>query len=481
MCYVGNIVYKKKYGMVLKLRNNTLNGLLLSGLVLFLCTSCASHQKLNLPLESQNIAFSKSGENTLQERWWKNLKDDQLNEHIKTALSNNFDLLAAWERINAARAISRREAASLYPSLNLDADANRVINEDGDQESAFSLGPVASYEVDLWGKIRALNAAEDIRALAVKEDYHSAALTLSGNIAITWVRLIEAHKQRSLLERQIATNHKVLEVLKARFGIGQIRSEDILRQKLLIEAIEEDKIDIELAIKTLEHQLAVLRGEAPQDKNFAPSQTLPDIPALPQTGLPSDLITRRPDVRSALLKVQAADKDLAVAVRDQYPSLTLSASYISEAASAGRLFTDWITSLAGGLIAPLIDGGRRKAEILRNEAAREELLNLYGQTVLEAFQDVEDSLIREEKQKERIQNLEARLKLAQDTYEQLELGYLNGASEFISLLSAQTELQEIERDLLVAQRILIEFRIALYRALAGGFETQRENRDIKDS
>lgn len=410
----------------------------------------------------------------MPDQWWHAFESQALNAHIDTALQDNFSLAAAWDRLNAARAVARRERADLFPDLNLAGSASREIDDDGQDTDQFSLGPTASYEVDLWGRVRAQSKAEDIRALATEESYRTAALTLSADIALTWLRLIEAHTQHDLLNRQIETNKKALEVLRARFGAGQVRSEDILRQKLLIEAVVADKITIEASIEVLEHQLAVLRGEAPQGQVYAMDQTLPDVPPLPDVGVPSTLIQRRPDVREAYYNIKAADQDLAAAIRDRYPRLTVSASYISEAATAGNLFTNWITSLVASVMAPVFDGGERRAEVERARAERTALVNMYGQSVLQAFQEVEDALAREKKQRERIDNLTARLALARDTYEQIKLGYFNGVNEFISMLSAQTELQSLERDLLRAERTLIEYRIGLYRALAGGFETPRE-------
>lgn len=446
------------------------------GLVLFLCTSCADYSQYSLPLQNQE-KFMLSGTEAIADPWWLALEDARLNGHIETALEKNFTLAAAWERLNGARAIARREASDLYPDLEIASVIS--INENSGRTDGFSAGAAASYELDLWGRIRAAVEAEDLRAMASEEAYRTAALTLSSDIALTWVRLVEAHNQSALLQRQINTNGKTLEVLRALFGAGLVRIEDILRQELLIESVQEEQITIESEIGTLEHQLAVLRGEPPQGKIFEPSKDIADLRAMPKTGLPSELILRRPDIRSAVLEIEAADKDLAAAVRNQYPSITLSASYISEAASAGNLFSGWVTTLAGGLVAPLFDGGERRAEVSRSEAVRAELLNLYGQTVLEAFREVEDALTRELKQRERINSLEAQLILARNTIELIEFGYLNGASEFISLLSAQTVLQRIERDLLLARRNIMEFRIALYRSLAGGFEMPGEIEKIK--
>jgi NodT family efflux transporter outer membrane factor (OMF) lipoprotein len=438
---------------------------LLSVFIVLTASGCASHAPYSLPLQEDN-AFSISGSQALEKAWWRALGDEKLNDHIETALNNNFSLGAAWERLNAARAIARRDAADLYPALDVSGSASRVI-EDGDGDNAFSAGPAASYELDLWGRIRSEAKAEDLRALASEETYRTAALTLSSDIATTWARLIEAHRNYDLLSQQMTAREIVLDVIEGRFGIGQVRSEDILRQRLIIAALREEQIDVETEIATLEHMLAVLKGEPPQGARYEASASLPPLPPLPATGLPSELLNRRPDIRAALLQIEAMDKDLAAAVRNQYPRITLSASYVSEALSAGNLFSDWITTLAGNIVTPVIDGGQRRAEVKRLEALRNERVQLYGQAVLEAFQEVEDALIREEKQRERVTNLQSRLQLARATVEQIQTGYFNGANDFISLINAQIDLQDIERNLLRARRNVVESRISLYRALAG--------------
>lgn len=419
--------------------------------------------------------------------WWTELNDEALNAHISYALNNNFSLASTWQRLRAARAVARRQSSDLYPDLDLGAGAEYEQGDeiDGsgsdDDNESYTFGPEATYEVDLWGRIRSQAQAEALRAQATREEYRTAALSLSADIALTWINLVETQNQLYLLDRQIETNEKVLDVLRAQFGAGQVRSQDILRQQLLIEAIREDVITFKADMHTLEHQLAVLRGDAPQSRNYNPGKKLPDLPARPQTGLPAELIQRRPDVRRAYLEIRAADRDLAAAIRNQYPRLDLTASYLSDADTAGDLFSNWITTLAGSLIAPVLDGGQRRAEIERTQAVRAQLINTYGQTILEAFRDVEDSLIQEDKQRQRIANLEGRLSIARDTYEQIRTGYFNGANAFIAVLEALDELQQIERNLLRAQRDLIAFRIALYRALAGGFLTPREMPENRDA
>ncbi|MGM0454361.1 MAG: TolC family protein, partial [Thermodesulfobacteriota bacterium] len=195
------------------------------------------------------------------------------------------------------------------------------------------------------------------------------------------------------------------------------------------------------------------------------------VPPLPATGLPADLVRRRPDVDQAHLRLKAADADTAAAVSNQYPRLTLSASLSTSNDAGSDLFTDWARSFSGSLVAPLLDAGRRQAEVDRSQAVKKQRLYQYGQAVLTAFQEVEDALVREKKQVQQIESIEARVRLAERTYRQLRTEYINGAADFIDVLTALTEAQQLRRELISARRERMEIRIGLYRAVAGGFET----------
>jgi len=330
------------------------------------------------------------------------------------------------------------------------------------------------YEVDLWGRIQARVQAERFRAEASRADYQAAALSLSAEVVRTWVQLAEARSQRRLVQDQVETNETVLTLLQNRFETGQIRSVDILRQRQLLEATREQRTIVESRVQVLEHRLAVLLGRSPQAGVDDLPEALPELPPLPEAGVPTDLIRRRPDVQRALSELKAADRDLAAAISNQYPRLTLSVSASTAASTAQDLFQSWAYAFAGDLLAPIFRGGALRAEVDRTEAVRTQRLYEYGRTILTAFQEVEDALIREKKQRERIQQLERQVELAQQAYEQLRTQYFNGAADYLDVLTALDEVQQLRRDRLSAERTLVEDRIALYRALAGSFETERE-------
>jgi len=427
---------------------------------------------LTLPIETPDT-FSVAGDLARTDQWWTAFGDAKMDTLVDTALKSNFSLESAWHRLSGAQAIVDRESSSLFPNLE-GFFGGEIERSDSADEKTLRLGLSSEFELDLWGRIRSGIDAERYRARASRADYQTAALTLSAEVVRTWYGLMVARNQLDLFQQQIETNEKVLSLIRTRLGSGQVRSVDILRQKQLIEATREQKLSAESRLQVLEHQLAVLLGRPPQEKIQYIHNPLPGLPPLPDTGLPTELIQRRPDVQKAYGLLRASDRDLAVAVTNRYPRLTLSASASSTSDGLSGLGDDWIRNFTSGLLAPIFNAGELGAEVDRNRAAKNESLAEYGQTVLTAFQEVENALIQEKKQGERIRSIEMQVQLVRQTYAQLRLEYLNGLSDYLDVLVALTNEQRLQRDLIFAKGILLEYRISLYRALAGGFETERD-------
>ncbi|WDQ19551.1 TolC family protein [Rhodopirellula sp. P2] len=424
--------------------------------------------------------FSAEGEVVQPDRWWTSFNDPTLNAEIEVALQGNFTLAAALQRLHAARAVTRREASDLWPDLNGIADYGSTMGP-GKDRSSFIWGLDAGYQVDLWGEIESRVDAERLRTSATREDYQAIALTLSAEIARTWFSLIEGHAQIELLNEQLDNNEMGLALQEARFASGLIRSPDVLRQRQLVEATLEQIVVEKVRIEVLEHQLAVLLGEMPQSAEYDPGSDLPALPPLPATGLPSELLKRRPDVRRDYLAFRAADRDLASAISAQYPRINLTGSLLNVSESPETLFRDWFVSIGAQMIAPLFDGGQRRAEVDRNAAVKRELFNVYGQTMLNAFSEVEDALAQERYQLERIEHLENQVELARQSSEQLREQYLISDATYLDVLSAITAQQRLQRELLSAQLDLVLIRVSLYLALAGDFDTRSQDFELLES
>lgn len=414
--------------------------------------------------------FSESGDAAMPDRWWTEFEDGQLNSHVEQALGENFELGVALQRLRAARALTRREASDLFPDLDGIIGLDKTFGP-GRDSGRLTWGLDTAYQVDLWGQIQSRVEAESFRADATCADYQAVALSLAAEVVRTWYSLIEARAQLELLEGQIENNRKGEVFQKKRFSVGQSDAADVYRQEQLVESTLEQAVVVRAQIEVLEHQLAVLRGELPQTAEYASGTDLPELPPLPATGLPSDLLKRRPDVQQAYLTLMAADRDLASAVSAQYPRLNLSGSLLNVAENPETVFHDWFVSMGGQLIAPLFDGGQRRAEVDRTSALVRQRFEQYGQTMLTAFQEVEDNLALERYQIQRIARLNAQVTLAQRASERLLNQSAIGDVNYLDVLSAIQTQQRLQRETLSARLELILIRVRLYLALAGDFDT----------
>lgn len=441
------------------------------GWLLMSLAGCAFRtvHRFNPPAET--LPFSESGSAIMPDRWWVEFGDEALNYHIERALGENFDLAAALHRLRAARAFARREASDLFPDLDGVLGFDTTFGP-GPNRKLIRSGLDASYQVDLWGQIESRVDAERFRADATEADYNAVALTLAAEVARTWFSLIESHAQIELLNQQLQSNRDGLRAQEAKFGI-QGGGPDVLRQRQLVQSTLEQIVIVQSRIAVLEHQLATLTGQLPQSASFDPGTSLPELPPAPYTGLPLELVQRRPDVRSDYLAFVAADRDLASAVTAQYPRLSIGGALVNSATSSDNLLRDWFLSIGSQLIAPLFDGGERRAEVDRNAALVSQRFSEFRQSTLIAFQEVEDSLALEYFQIQRIERLNEQVELASQSTEQLRLGYfLTPDTNFLDYLSATQSQQRLQREILSARLDLVLIRVGLYLALAGDFDTR---------
>ena len=373
----------------------------------------------------------------------------------------------------AAQALTRRVASDFLPDVNGFLETSQTFGPHGNPGQTV-WGLDTAWQIDLWGRIQARVDAESFRAAATSADYHAVALSLAAEISRTWFSLIEARAQLELLHEQADINRtKGLEAVELRFGItGDGGSPNVLRQRQLVESTLEQMTVVRASIEILEHRLAVLTGQPPQAASYVTGSNLPQLAPLPSTGLPAELLSRRPDVRADYLAFAAADRDVEAAVTDQYPRLSLSSSLANVANHPEALFSDWFFSLGGQLIGPILDGGQRRAEVERTRAVRCQRFFEYRQTVLIAMQEVEDALARERHQIQRIEKLRVQLGYARNAHDQLRQRFITGDASFLDILSAIQSQQGLQRTMLAAQRDLILIRIGLYLALAGDFDTR---------
>lgn len=430
------------------------------------CSIAPSHEAL--PLQPPEHFSVQGGEHPVSDRWWHDFSDPSLDLLVERALSNNFSLRSAWARLRQSEAVARREGASRIPSLDMKGSVTHQDANDGERATNRQLGFYTAYEIDLWGRVQAASDAATLDAEASQADLQTAALSLSVTLANSWYQLVEQRSQLKLIESQLELNRQLLKLVEARFRIGQVNASDVFRQRQLLAQTEGQATQAETQLGTLEHKMAILVGSPPGTPALPANSTLPLLGPLPATGLPADLLRRRPDLQAARLRLQAADARTAEAVAARYPRLDLSAALTTPGASGG-VFDNWLGNIVAQLSMPLFDGGQRRAEVARTQAAAEVALSDYAQTLLEALGEVEDALTAEAGQRRYLASIDAQLKALEAVATQERQRYFQGDADYLSVLDALRSRQALERQQLSARRELISNRIALVSSLAGGW------------
>jgi NodT family efflux transporter outer membrane factor (OMF) lipoprotein len=437
-----------------------------------------------MPQEIEPVPASYSIEDTVsdpRQRWWETFDDAELNTVVKEALSGNQTLAAYWARLGKAKALAVKAGADLMPAVSGEAGASyarRGTTGDSSAESTdnenYSLGLIASYEVDLWGRVRAETQSASFAAAATRHDLNAAAITIAAEVSERWVRIISQRQQKILLQRQLNANETYLDLVDLRFRKSQASALDVMQQKQLVERVKALLPLIELEERLQLNELALLMGRQPYNNPDFQRDTLPELHAPPAAGLPAQLLEFRPDILAAYLRLSAADQDLAAARADRLPALRLTGSAAYSSNELDQLFDNWLLNLAAGVTAPLIDGGRRKAEVSFAEAAVQEQLAEYRRTVLNAVREVEGALIREEKLRENITGIENQLKAAQTALEEAGFRYTNGLIDYLPVLTQLLSVQNLELDLISRRADLLVARINLYRAIGGSWTDELE-------
>lgn len=402
--------------------------------------------------------------NTFSGPWYETFGDPALTRLIDTALQNNFDVQQAVARLKQAGFLADAANATRLPSANLVADAART-RDDGDNETATAIGAALSWEIDAFNRLGAVATAREYEERVAAADIDTVRLSLAAEISEAWFNAVAQNVQLRLLRQQSGSDGKLLDLVQQRLDAGVGTNVEVLQQKSQL--AENDSLipPAEANLRVYENRLDVLSGQAPDTANRTSTDAdfakIGDVPAL---GVPSDLLLNRPDLRAFKNALIASDAEIGAAIADRLPRITLTGSHIYAGGSGGGAVA---TSVLAGLVQPLLDWGRRKAEVERNKALYEERLAAFSQAYLEAMEDVENALYLENRQREYISRLELRSDVLQKTLTAAESVYREGESGYLPVIEAVKDLRNVERDLVTQRLNLVLYRIQLYRALGG--------------
>lgn len=460
--------------------NKRLHSILLVMALPVLLLSCSNAKKVKI--ESIEVSLPEryslySDAPAGLEPWWKDLKEPELDSLVAEAFSGNFTLQTAWARLNQADAAARQARSALFPGLDLTAQASSA-EKSGLAVNDYSLGLASSYEIDLWGRIRSADAAAHMTASASREDLNAAAMTLSAQVANSWIAIIAQRREKAILQKQMKTNRTFLELVELRYRNAMASALDVYQQKEALARIEAAIPQVDLQEQLLMHELSLLLGKAPKEPLALTSEELPVIDDLPATGLPADLLAARPDIRAAGFHLYAARWNVETARANRLPALRLSAQGGYGSNSIKTIFDDWFINLAANLTLPLFDANRLRNESVRTGAVEDERLAIYRQTVLTAVKEVEDAIVSEDRQRVQIDAVQRQLAFAQSALDEAHERYMGGLNDYLPVLTELTAVHNLERDLLQKSRDLLLSRIRLYRALGGRWMNDLSARQI---
>lgn len=406
--------------------------------------------------------------------WWTVLGDAKLDALEKQVQVSNQNLAAATAAYDQARALVQEQRAALFPTIDLEADTTTATGNEASLSNAarsgkrFTTSLGASWEVDLFGRLRAGVAQAGALAQASAADLANATLAAQGELALDYVQLRAIDAQSDLLTATIAAYERARQITTNRYNAGVVARADVLQARTQLYNARADAADLGRQRATLEHAIAVLAGKSPSDFALEKSAWTPRVPAVPAI-LPSALLERRPDIAAAERRVAAANAAVGIARAAFFPSLDLTASWETSAASLGALFdaTNSAWSLGASGLLTLLDFGARSARVHQAQAAYMQTVAEYRQTVLTAFQQTEDELAAARVLANVEEERAAATAAANQAEQLMQNQYLAGQVSYADVISTQTAALSARQASVNAARDRQTAAIALMQAIGG--------------
>jgi multidrug efflux system outer membrane protein len=459
--------------------------LLLSCAAAAVLAACASTPPPALKAGDIPAAFEQKAPGTAPiwpaKDWWTNYGDPQLTALMGQAEANNLDMAQAVARLRQADARAKQAGAALLPTMGGAGNVNTLYgqaNGTSMHETDYSAGLEASYELDFWGKNRDLVNSAQAAVRASNADRATVALTVTSGVANTYFQLLSLRERIAVARANLKSAQDILGVVQRRVTAGFSANADLLQQRAALAAEQATLPALEQQELEARNALAILLGRPPEGFTVAGENLGALMPPVVAPGLPSALLTRRPDIVAAEANLLAAHADLEAARKAFLPDITLTANggiaYPALAAAIDTLPGVGLAAGAGVKLAQVIfDGGRTEGKIEESRAREEELLAAYRAAVIASFSDVENALgsfahltAQEAALREQVTQAEKVLNAARRKY-------LAGSADFLVVTDAQRALYAARDQLSDIRRGRLAASVGLYKALGGGFVVEQ--------
>ena len=415
-------------------------------------------------------------------KWFEVFKDSQLQELIRAALVDNYDLRDAVVRVSAARANLGITRSDQFPSVGPSASVTTLRRS---ASGAFPLGPgiaqdrtfgtvllnLLSFEVDVWGRLRRATEAARADLLATEESRKAVVTTLVGDVASSYFNLLELDRELEIAKRTLGTRQESLRLIRVRQEGGVATMLDVRQAEQLVYTATQSIPDIERQIEQQENEISLLLGRSPGPVARGNSLVDQEQPASVPPGLPSSLLERRPDIKAAEENLIAANANIGVAQAAYFPRITLTAFLGGESNQLSTLFKGptRIWQFVPQVTQPIFSAGRLKSNVRLAEAQQNLALIQYEKVIQTAFREVSDALVQYRKIKEVRTQQELLLTTLQDRLRLAYLRYNGGVDTLLSALDADRDLFNGELTLAQTKRNELLGLVLLYKALGGGW------------
>ena len=403
--------------------------------------------------------------------WTASFNDPQLVDLTKEAMENNLNLRLATAQVDRAAGLSRVAASYLKPSIGIGADAGgrgapaTYAGQNVLSGATYGATLNMSWEADVWGKLRARASAGEEALEATKADFEFARLSLAAATAKTWFLATTAREQLELSEEAVDTFTEILKVVEAKERVGQVSEKDVYLASADVASAKEARELADSGYQEVQRALEVLLGRYPSAE-IGSAEVLQAVPPPIDVGIPADIIARRPDLIAAERRVAAAFYQREDARLARLPSFTLNA------AGGYTSLTQAIGQLSAGMYAPLYTGGLLEGQLEAATADQEAAIAAYGQTVLNAFQEVENALANETLFARREEYLQEAVDNNERAFTKAQAQFDVGRVDLLSVLQIQARVLGARSALIAVRNERLAQRVNLHLALGGSFEQE---------
>ena len=419
-------------------------------------------------------------------RWWTAYNDPVLNRLVDTTLARNLDLRVAAARVVEVQNHYRIARAPLLPSVGVGADVSRTNNPsnvgftsdvpglpDRFDNETYTVSGTLSYERDLWGRVRSQKNAALHEVFATQEDYRSIQIGVLAEAITTYFEILDVEEQLRLTRDNVSLLQERVELTEDRYARGLVTSFELYTIRQEFESTRTNIPLLEASLADAQGRLAVVLGMYPVEvAAFLDEERTPDLVLTPiPAGLPSDLLRERPDVAASMQRLEAARQNIGAAKASLFPTFSLTATGGLQSGELTALVntSQYFTSLASSLAAPLFQGGALRANVRVSEARYEQAAATYEKTLRTAFKEVGVTLTTYEKQRERYAFLQDELAYAEASAQAQEERYRSGVGDYLAFIDARRNLIRVQTSLASAERSVADARLAVHRALGGAW------------